>query len=41
VVDSNIQRIKNSAEASVKVNVVFNHKNNARTQLQPPLQRAS
>ena len=39
--DSNIQRIKNSAETSVNVNVFFNHKNNARSHLQPPLQRAS
>jgi hypothetical protein len=39
--DSNIHRIKNSAETSVTVNVVFNYKNNERTQLQSPLQRAS
>jgi hypothetical protein len=39
--DSNIHRMKNSAETSVTVNVVFNYKNNERTQLQSPLQRAS
>ena len=39
--DSNIHRMKNSAETSVTVNVVFNYKNNERTQLQSPVQRAS